>query len=216
MRVNAIRPYEFLIVTPLEEHLHAIAQCYNEAQLADHILQLTLLDVAQEAEYFLEQVREKNLMPNATLEEALLGARPLLDRVDETMALVRPTMKRFLRNLQAVRLFQMTAGQDDEDSQEIENENEDQEYVMDMNEEIDVEELTDATHRALIPPMDKDVLFELKSKWRGCIQRWKANFSRTKGRPPTVDDMWVISTERNNYSMVSKAYKRVKQHSKRK
>ena len=43
MRVNAIRPYEFLIVTPLEEHLHAIAQCYNEAQLADHILQLTLL-----------------------------------------------------------------------------------------------------------------------------------------------------------------------------
>ena len=35
---------------------------------------------------------------------------------------------------------------------------------LEMNESIDVDELVDATHRALIPPMDKDVLFELKSK----------------------------------------------------
>lgn len=206
IRVNAIRPYEFLIVTPLENQLRVLAQCFHEAELADHVLQFTLLDVAQEAEYFLEQVREKNLLPNTTLEEALVGARPLLDRVDETMAMVQPKRKRFLRKLLALRLFRIGyhGPQSDSDEEDVSQ--------IEMNETIDVDELVDATHRALIPPMDKDVLFDLKSKWRACIQRWKANFVRTKGRQPTVDDMWVISTERKNYAMVSSAYQ---QHSSR-
>lgn len=206
IRINAIRPYEFLIITPLENQLRVLAQCFHEAELADHVLQFTLLDVAQEAEYFIEQVREKSLLPNATLEEALVGARPLLDRVDETLAMVQPKKKRFLRKLLALRLFRIgyqgpNSDSDEEDVSQLE-----------MNETIDVDELVDATHRALIPPMDKDVLFELKSKWRAYIQQWKANFARSKGRPPTVDDMWPINTERKNYAMVSSAYQ---QHSSR-
>ena len=44
---------------------------------------------------------------------------------------------------------------DEEDLSKIDLEN---------GQEFDVEELKDATYRALIPPMDKDELFEIKAK----------------------------------------------------
>ena len=43
IRVNSLRPYEFIVVTPLEKHLQELSKCFHEAQLADHIVQYTLL-----------------------------------------------------------------------------------------------------------------------------------------------------------------------------
>jgi hypothetical protein len=100
-----------------------------------------------------------------------------LDHQSEVHALVAPRSRRWLRKLEAMRLFRIgyrgPQSDSDDDFADWDEENE-----AGGTEEQVVADLVSRTQAALIPPVDQDVANGLKRKWRARIQRWKQEFYR--------------------------------------
>ena len=145
-----------------------------------------------------DECEDRAMFPNDKLTAVMPSLRAELENLSEVHALVAPRSRRWIRKLEALRLFRIGYRGPQSDSDDDFSDWKD-------DTELTTAELLSRTQDALIPPVDQEAANDLKIHWRARIQRWKQDFYNRTGAKPKTDDMWEIDEWRKSYLLLKDA-----------
>lgn len=188
------RPLELIDLDELRSELKEMSKCFEEAREERHILRYTLQDCMEDVQATVDECENLAMFPNTKLSLVVPALRTELDHQSEVHALVAPRSRRWIRKLEALRLFRIGYRGPQSDSDDDFADWEDSEAQT-----TSPQELLAQTQDALLPPVDQQMAVVLKKHWRARIQRWKQDFYSRTGSKPKTDDMWEIDEWRTAY-----------------
>jgi len=218
------KPLELINIEELRSELKSMSECFHAAKEEGHILRYTLLDCMEDVQATVDECESRAMFPNQKLADVVVPLRvrcnlsllrPFswfsdtvfcelvmqneLAHQSEVHALVPPKSRRWLRKLEALRVFRIgyRGPQSDSDDDFADWEVESGSHS--------IAALSELTQDALMPPVNVEQANTLKKQWRARIQRWKQEFYRNTGAKPNSDDMWEIDAWRKNYLLLKDA-----------